>query len=73
MAVEASANGASRELALMNPGALRLGTSTTLPSKTPMPSFVSTIHVPVDLPPITGSLSSVNLCVAFEFGVNKPV
>merc|ERR1719158_372431 len=46
--------------ALMKPGALNDGTSTTWPSKTPRPFW--TENVPVDRPPITGSFISVNLC-----------
>mmetsp|Transcript_104722 Transcript_104722/g.327608 ORF Transcript_104722/g.327608 Transcript_104722/m.327608 type:complete len:277 (-) Transcript_104722:45-875(-) len=47
----------------MKPGALRLGTFTTAPSRTPKCPAESTCQVPVDLPPMTGSLSSLNVKV----------
>mmetsp|Transcript_60180 Transcript_60180/g.160892 ORF Transcript_60180/g.160892 Transcript_60180/m.160892 type:complete len:314 (+) Transcript_60180:435-1376(+) len=49
--------------ALMNPGALRLGTSTTSPSNTPACAVAFRVQVPVERPPMTGSLSSTNLKV----------
>mmetsp|Transcript_26518 Transcript_26518/g.37007 ORF Transcript_26518/g.37007 Transcript_26518/m.37007 type:complete len:307 (-) Transcript_26518:370-1290(-) len=55
--LEMSGNGfASCVCALMKPGACRLGTSTTSPRN--RPRFPETVKFPVDLPPITGSLSS---------------
>ena len=57
-AADASANLPSAA-ALMNPGALSDGTSTTSPSKTPNEPLW--LQVPLDFPPITGSLSSVNV------------
>jgi len=47
----------------MKPGAESDGTSTTSPSKIPYAPAVLMDHVPVDLPPITGSFNSWNLKV----------
>merc|ERR1719351_149132 len=59
MADEASLNRPCA-VALINPGALRDGTSRTSPSSIPYPPSPLTDHEPLETPPITGSLVCLN-------------